>query len=110
VVYIVRGADDTLYTGVTNRLDARLLAHNDGKGAKYTRSRRPVVRKGPKGRHGAWGHLLFLAHLLVLRWRDAVVSGCLLPRAGEIEIPVCCAAARTAWFFTAGLVFPQLTR
>ena len=43
VVYIVRCADDTLYIGVTNRLAARLQAHNDGKGAKYTRSRRPVV-------------------------------------------------------------------
>ena len=43
IVYIVRCADDTLYTGVTNRLEARIQAHNDGKGAKYTRSRRPVV-------------------------------------------------------------------
>ena len=43
LVYIVRCADDTLYTGVTNRLEARLRTHNDGKGAKYTRTRRPVV-------------------------------------------------------------------
>lgn len=41
-VYIVRCADDTLYTGVTNRLEARIEAHNGTKGAKYTRGRRPV--------------------------------------------------------------------
>jgi putative endonuclease len=42
-VYIVRCADDTLYTGVTNRLQARMKTHNGTRGAKYTRSRRPVV-------------------------------------------------------------------
>ncbi len=42
VVYIVRCADRTLYTGITNDLAARLECHNAGSGAKYTRSRRPV--------------------------------------------------------------------
>ena len=42
-VYLLRCADGTLYTGCTNDLDRRLAAHNAGKGAKYTRSRRPVV-------------------------------------------------------------------
>lgn len=42
-VYILRCADDTLYTGWTNDLTRRLCAHNRGaSGAKYTRSRRPV--------------------------------------------------------------------
>jgi len=41
--YILRCADDTLYTGWTNDLKKRLEAHNSGKGAKYTRSRRPVT-------------------------------------------------------------------
>ena len=41
-VYILRCADGTLYTGWTNDLEKRLRAHNSGKGAKYTRSRRPV--------------------------------------------------------------------
>ncbi len=40
--YIVRCADGTLYTGWTNDLTKRLQAHNAGKGAKYTASRRPV--------------------------------------------------------------------
>lgn len=41
-VYIVRCADQTLYTGWTNDLARRVAAHNSGRGAKYTRSRRPV--------------------------------------------------------------------
>lgn len=41
--YIVRCADKTLYTGWTTDLNRRLQAHNSGKGAKYTRSRRPVT-------------------------------------------------------------------
>ena len=41
--YILRCADGTYYCGWTNNLDRRLKAHNEGKGAKYTRSRRPVA-------------------------------------------------------------------
>ena len=41
-VYILSCRDGTLYTGITNDLDRRIRAHNDGKGAKYTRSRGPV--------------------------------------------------------------------
>lgn len=41
-VYLLRCADGTLYTGFTNDLARRLAAHNAGKGAKYTRGRRPV--------------------------------------------------------------------
>ena len=41
--YILECADGTLYCGWTNNLDRRLKAHNEGKGAKYTRSRRPVA-------------------------------------------------------------------
>ena len=40
--YIVRCADGTLYTGWTNDLNRRVAVHNEGAGAKYTRSRRPV--------------------------------------------------------------------
>ena len=40
--YILKCKDGTLYTGWTNNLDKRLKAHNDGKGAKYTKARRPV--------------------------------------------------------------------
>ena len=40
--YIVKCCDNTLYTGWTTDLDRRIEEHNSGKGAKYTRSRRPV--------------------------------------------------------------------
>ena len=40
--YILKGNDGTLYTGWTNNIDKRLKDHNDGKGAKYTKVRRPV--------------------------------------------------------------------
>ncbi len=43
-VYILCCADGTLYTGISNDPDERLKAHNEGKGAKYTRGRRPVKR------------------------------------------------------------------
>ncbi len=42
-VYILLCSDGTLYTGWTNDLEKRLEAHNSGKGARYTRGRRPVV-------------------------------------------------------------------
>lgn len=42
-VYVLKCADDTLYTGVATDLDRRLEEHNSStKGAKYTRVRRPV--------------------------------------------------------------------
>lgn len=41
--YLLKCADDTLYAGWTNDPDARLIAHNNGVGSKYTRVRRPVV-------------------------------------------------------------------
>ncbi len=43
IVYVVRCADGSLYTGITTDLPERLTKHNSGRGAKYTRSRRPVV-------------------------------------------------------------------
>ena len=52
--YIVRCCDNTLYTGITNDLERRIAVHNQGKGAAYTASRRPVELvyseyAGPKG-------------------------------------------------------------
>ncbi len=41
-VYILKCGDGTLYTGWTNDLDARLTAHREGRGAKYTRGRGPL--------------------------------------------------------------------
>lgn len=41
-LYILRCGDGTLYTGITTDVDARLDAHRNGKGAKYTRGRGPL--------------------------------------------------------------------
>lgn len=42
-VYLVRCHDGSLYTGTTTDPATRLRAHNSGRGAKYTRARRPVT-------------------------------------------------------------------
>ena len=46
VVYLIRCSDESLYCGITNSLKNRLIAHNSGRGAKYTRFRRPVELVG----------------------------------------------------------------
>lgn len=40
--YVVKCKDESLYAGYTNNLEKRIQAHNAGKGAKYTKARRPV--------------------------------------------------------------------
>ncbi len=42
-VYILRCADESLYTGIARDVDRRAAVHNRGQGAKYTRSRLPVT-------------------------------------------------------------------
>ena len=42
VVYIIECGDNSLYTGITTDLPARLAAHQAGIGAKYTRGRGPL--------------------------------------------------------------------
>ena len=46
VVYLIRCSDESLYCGITNNLKNRLAMHNSGRGAKYTRSRKPVELVG----------------------------------------------------------------
>lgn len=41
-LYILRCADNTLYTGITTDVERRLETHRSGKGAKYTRGRTPL--------------------------------------------------------------------
>ena len=41
-VYVARCGDGTLYTGITTDPARRESAHNAGRGASYTRARRPV--------------------------------------------------------------------
>lgn len=42
-VYILRCGDGSLYTGIAVDVEHRLSVHQSGKGAKYTRSRRPLA-------------------------------------------------------------------
>jgi putative endonuclease len=41
-VYVLRCADETLYTGYTTDVERRVAEHDAGEGAKYTRGRTPV--------------------------------------------------------------------
>ena len=42
-IYLVRCSDGSLYCGITNDLARRIETHNQGLGARYTRSRLPVT-------------------------------------------------------------------
>ena len=42
-LYIVRCVDGTLYTGIARDVEARMAAHDAGKGARYTRGRGPLT-------------------------------------------------------------------
>ncbi len=42
-VYVLRNGTGTTYTGIAKNVEARLAAHNDGNGAKFTRGRGPWV-------------------------------------------------------------------
>lgn len=42
-VYILECKEGSLYTGITNNLEKRIEAHNNGLGAKYTKARKPVI-------------------------------------------------------------------
>lgn len=43
IVYLLRCADDSLYTGMTNDVNRRCKQHNAGTASRYTRSRRPTT-------------------------------------------------------------------
>lgn len=40
--YVLKCSDESFYSGSTTDIDRRVYEHNQGKGAKYTRSRLPV--------------------------------------------------------------------
>jgi len=84
-VYLLRCRDGTLYAGATNDLAARVGRHAAGRGARYTRSRLPVVlvfavrvrnRSAALRREAAVKKLSRSGKLaLVLRWRRAGAAG-----------------------------------
>jgi predicted GIY-YIG superfamily endonuclease len=55
IVYMLRCADGSLYTGITNDLRRRLAAHRAGTASRYTRARGPVrvVHREPAADRGA---------------------------------------------------------
>jgi putative endonuclease len=65
-VYLLRCSDNTLYCGISNNLDKRLAAHNQGTASKYTRARLPVtlVWYMPCGSHSdALKHEIYIKNL-----------------------------------------------
>ena len=42
-LYILKCADHSLYTGITNNLERRFKMHTEGRAARYTRTRRPLA-------------------------------------------------------------------
>ncbi len=60
-VYILECSDGTYYTGFTPDLPRRISLHNSGKGAKYTRNRRPV-RLVWKKRHRYFKHAVAMEY------------------------------------------------
>ena len=43
IVYILKCSDGSLYTGITNNIENRVKAHQNGKGAEYTKGRGPFT-------------------------------------------------------------------
>jgi putative endonuclease len=84
-VYLLQCGDGTLYAGATNDLTARVETHATGRGARYTRSRLPVVlvfavrvrdRSAALRREAAVKKLSRAEKLaLVDRWRAGRVAG-----------------------------------
>jgi predicted GIY-YIG superfamily endonuclease len=80
-VYVLRCADDTLYTGITNDPDRRLTQHNGGTASKYTRSRRPVVMvyREPKRTRGTALRREAAIKALSRRQKETLIAGSLSP-------------------------------
>ena len=84
-VYLVRCRDGSIYTGITDDVEARLRTHNLGKGAKYTAQRRPVslVYQEPHRDQGSAKR----REAEIKRWsrrrKDDLVAGFPIPRPGQ---------------------------
>ena len=75
-VYIVRCANGSLYTGITNNLAGRIADHNSGKGAKYTAAFGPVelVWKKRKKDRSAASILEAAIKKLTRKEKDALIK------------------------------------
>jgi predicted GIY-YIG superfamily endonuclease len=72
IVYLIRCSDGSLYCGITNHIVKRLKAHNSGKGAKYTRTRRPVALEAVSHKMTKSDALKFEYHLKQVPARDKI--------------------------------------
>ncbi len=81
-VYILRCGDGTLYTGATNDLSRRVVAHAQGRGSRYTRSRLPVALAWSVPARGRGGALR----------REAAIKR--LSRAEKLALVACAGLAR----------------
>ncbi|HVZ71260.1 MAG TPA: SUMF1/EgtB/PvdO family nonheme iron enzyme [Polyangia bacterium] len=73
-VYVVRCVDGSLYTGISTDVAARVAAHNAGRGARYTRARRPVELVHTENKRSMSTALK----------REAAIKA--LPRAGKLAL------------------------
>ncbi len=73
-VYILECKDGTLYTGWTNDFEKRIKAHNEGKGAKYTRGRGPVKPV----------YLEYLPDKITATKREAAIKKLTLPKKRQL--------------------------
>jgi uncharacterized protein (TIGR02453 family) len=88
-VYLVRCNDGSLYTGVTTDPVRRSAAHNSGRGAAYTRSRRPVelVHLEPAGSRSAALRRERAIKLLTRTQKDAMLTRNKVPTKSLGEFP-----------------------
>ena len=80
-VYMVRCADDTLYTGATIDVGHRVEVHNSGKGAKYTKTRRPVKlvwSKEAGTKSQAMREEYAIKHRMIKSEKEKLIAGTLL--------------------------------
>ena len=81
-VYIVRCADDSLYTGIARDVAERIAKHEAGKGARYTRGRGPLTLCAKK-RCASKGDALRLEHAIKKLPRERKEA---FARAGRITL------------------------
>ncbi|MEM8863613.1 MAG: GIY-YIG nuclease family protein [Chloroflexota bacterium] len=76
-VYLIRCADNSLYTGITTDVDRRFETHMAGKGAKYLKTRRPfqLVFSKAVGNRSEASKLEYAIKQLPKRQKEAIVQG-----------------------------------
>ncbi len=76
-IYLIRGADNSLYTGITTDVDRRVETHRAGKGAKYLKARRPLqlVFSQKVGNRSQASKLEYAVKQLPKKRKEEIVQG-----------------------------------